>query len=220
MIKSYSSSTGVKIQKTKPSLKKNVAFANEGNSNSNTDKIMAQMDAMTIKMEAQYKELQSRAKQPIPDLDDDDIPMSRKEEVKFMQTFFGTERMIFNIDYAIKHSYLNDDTCFSIDEILEEDFDVLLDEGSKILYSIEGTVLEEEIFSEFDKFIAMTADEIYDSESDTEEPPFEKITINNDYKIKTSLEEPSTDLELKTLPDNLEYVFLEEPSFLPVIISS
>ncbi|GJT58778.1 reverse transcriptase domain-containing protein [Tanacetum coccineum] len=60
----------------------------------------------------------------------------------------------------------------------------------------------------------MTADEIYDSESDTEEPPFEKITINNDYKIKTSLEEPPTDLELKPLPDNLEYVFLEEPSFL------
>ncbi|GJS50172.1 reverse transcriptase domain-containing protein [Tanacetum coccineum] len=135
----------------------------------------------------------------------------------------GTERMIFNIDSAIKHSYLNDDTCFSIDvidEILDEDFDALLDEGSKILHSVEGTVLEEEIFSEFDKFIAMTADEIYDSEFDTEEPPFEKITINTDYKIKTSLEEPPTDLELKPLPDNLEYVFLEEPSFLPVIISS
>ncbi|GKB15949.1 reverse transcriptase domain-containing protein [Tanacetum coccineum] len=28
------------------------------------------------------------------------------------------------------------------------------------------------------------------------------------------------DLELKPLPDNLEYVFLEEPSFLPIIISS
>ncbi|GJX52759.1 hypothetical protein Tco_0281128 [Tanacetum coccineum] len=131
--------------------------------------------------------------------------------------------MIFNIDSAIKHSYSNDDTCFSIDvinEILEEDFDSLLDEGSKILYSIEGTVLEEEIFSEFDKFIAITADEIYDSESDTKEPPFEKITINTDYKIKTSLEEPPTDLKLKPLPDNLEYVFFEEPSFLPVIISS
>ncbi|GJS83235.1 reverse transcriptase domain-containing protein [Tanacetum coccineum] len=51
----------------------------------------------------------------------------------------------------------------------------------------------------------MTADEIYDFESDTEEPPFEKITINIDYKIKTSLEEPPTDLELKPLPDNLEY---------------
>ncbi|GKA57486.1 reverse transcriptase domain-containing protein [Tanacetum coccineum] len=50
-----------------------------------------------------------------------------------------TERMIFNIDFAMKHSYSNDDTCFSIDvidEILKEDFDALLDEGSEILHSI------------------------------------------------------------------------------------
>ncbi|GJR87138.1 retrovirus-related pol polyprotein from transposon TNT 1-94 [Tanacetum coccineum] len=38
--------------------------------------------------------------------------------------------------------------------------------------------------------------------------------------IKKSLDEPPTDLELKPLPDHLEYAFLEEPSFLPVIISS
>ncbi|GKB03203.1 reverse transcriptase domain-containing protein [Tanacetum coccineum] len=257
------------------------------------------MDAMTIKMDAQYKELQSHAKQPTPDLDDDDLPMSHKEEAKFMQTFpdlgasinlmsyslyaklsletlkptkmsvrladrsfqypigiaknmlvevgkftfpanfvilkmeedskkqlnlgVGTERMIFNIDSSIKHSYSNDDTCFSIDvidEILEEDFDALLDEGSKILHSIEGTILEEEIFSEFDKFIAMDSNENYDSKSDEEEPKIKEININIDYKIKTSLEEPPTDLELKPLPDNLEYVFLEEPSFILVIISS
>ncbi|GJS46786.1 hypothetical protein Tco_0596907, partial [Tanacetum coccineum] len=135
----------------------------------------------------------------------------------------GTEGMIFNIDSAMKHSYSNDDTCFSIDvidEILKEDFDDLLDEGRKILHSIEGTHLEEEIVFEFDEFITMTTDENSESKSDTEEPPFEKITINTDYKIKTSLEEPPTDLELKPLPDNLEYVFLEEPSLLLVIISS
>ncbi|GJU17815.1 reverse transcriptase domain-containing protein [Tanacetum coccineum] len=66
----------------------------------------------------------------------------------------------------------------------------------------------------------MTIDENFDSESDTEDPPFEKITINTEYKIKTSIEEPPTDLKLKPLPDNLEYVFLEEPYFLTVIISS
>ncbi|GKE66316.1 reverse transcriptase domain-containing protein [Tanacetum coccineum] len=135
----------------------------------------------------------------------------------------GTERMIFNIDSAIKHSYSNDDTCFSIDvidEILEEYFDALLDEGSKILHSIEGTLLEEEIFAELNEFMAMTADKNSDPESDTDEPPFEKITINTDYKIKTSLNEPPKDIELKPLLDHLEYVFLEEPSFLPVIISS
>ncbi|GJY01859.1 hypothetical protein Tco_0360011 [Tanacetum coccineum] len=60
-----------KNQKTKTSLKKTVAFAD-------TEKIMARMDAMTIKMDAQYKELQSRAKKIKPGLDDDDIPMSRE----------------------------------------------------------------------------------------------------------------------------------------------
>ncbi|GJY15994.1 hypothetical protein Tco_0386416 [Tanacetum coccineum] len=46
-----------KNQKTKSTLKKTVAFANEGSSNSDTNKIMARMDAMTLKMDAQYKEL-------------------------------------------------------------------------------------------------------------------------------------------------------------------
>ncbi|GJV67704.1 hypothetical protein Tco_1483213 [Tanacetum coccineum] len=46
-----------KNQKAKTSLKKTVAFADEGSSNSNTNKIMARMDAMTLKMDAQYKEL-------------------------------------------------------------------------------------------------------------------------------------------------------------------
>ncbi|GJT94112.1 hypothetical protein Tco_1082957 [Tanacetum coccineum] len=72
-----------KNQKTKSSLKKTVAFIDEGRSNSNTDKIMARMDAMSMKMDAQYKEFQSRSKQP-------NKPMSSKEETKFMQTFHRT----------------------------------------------------------------------------------------------------------------------------------
>nr|GFA81821.1 reverse transcriptase domain-containing protein [Tanacetum cinerariifolium] len=75
-----------KNQKSKPSLKKIVAFATEGPGNTDTD-IMARMDAMTIKMDAQYKELQSCTKHQTLDLDEDDIPMSREKEAKFMQTF-------------------------------------------------------------------------------------------------------------------------------------
>ncbi|GJV10194.1 reverse transcriptase domain-containing protein [Tanacetum coccineum] len=89
----------------------------------------------------------------------------------------GTKRMILHIDSAMKHSYSNDDTRFSIDvidEILEEDFDALLNEGSEILHPIEGTILEEKLFAEFDKFMAMTTDENSQSESNTEELPFEK----------------------------------------------
>ncbi|GJW63477.1 reverse transcriptase domain-containing protein [Tanacetum coccineum] len=103
---------------------------------------------------------------------------------------------------------------------VEEDFDALLDEGSEILHSIEGTILEEKLFAEFDEFMSMNIEENSESESNTAEIPFEKIIFNTDYKIKTSLEEPPSDLELKPLHDHLEYVFLEEPTFFPVIISS
>ncbi|GJR30909.1 reverse transcriptase domain-containing protein [Tanacetum coccineum] len=91
---------------------------------------------------------------------------------------------------------------------LREDFDALLDEGSKILHSIEGTLLEEEIFVELDEFMAKIADENSNSESETEDPPFEKITISTDYKIKTSLEEPPTDsCNLKPLPNNPQNMY-------------
>ncbi|GJU55863.1 retrovirus-related pol polyprotein from transposon TNT 1-94 [Tanacetum coccineum] len=80
-----------KNQKTKSSLKKTVAFPDEGSSNSDTDKIMARIDVMTIKMDAQFKELQSQTKQPTPNLDDDDMSMSRKEKAKFMQTFYAIQ---------------------------------------------------------------------------------------------------------------------------------
>nr|GEW34374.1 reverse transcriptase domain-containing protein [Tanacetum cinerariifolium] len=90
-----------KNQKTKSSLKKTVAFADKGSSNSDTDKIMARIDAMTLKIDAQYKELQSNAKKRKPDIDDDDTPMSREEEAKFMQTFRKTR---FYKDYRDRDS--------------------------------------------------------------------------------------------------------------------
>nr|GEX50275.1 reverse transcriptase domain-containing protein [Tanacetum cinerariifolium] len=87
----------------------------------------------------------------------------------------GMERLTFSIDSVIKHSYSNDDTCFSIDvidEILVEDFDALLDEGSKILYSIKGTPLEDQILAEFNEFMAMNIEE--NSEYDKKEIPLKK----------------------------------------------
>nr|GEX04041.1 reverse transcriptase domain-containing protein [Tanacetum cinerariifolium] len=86
--------------------------------------------------------------------------------------------MTFSMDSAMKHSYSNNDTCFSIDvidQILEEYFDALLDEWSKILHSIEGTILEEKLFAEFDEFMAMIVDENSEFESETEEPSFKEL---------------------------------------------
>nr|GEV14432.1 reverse transcriptase domain-containing protein [Tanacetum cinerariifolium] len=64
--------------------------------------------------------------------------------------------------------------------LIEEDFDALLDECSEILHSIKGTILKEKLFAEFDEFMAMNADENSESESNTEDPPFEKIKFNTD----------------------------------------
>nr|GEV92730.1 reverse transcriptase domain-containing protein [Tanacetum cinerariifolium] len=90
-----------KNQKNKSSLKKTVAFATEGNSNSDTDKIMARMDTMTMKMNAQYKDPKSNAKQTTTNLDDDNILMSREEEAKFLKTFSKTR---FYNDYRDRDS--------------------------------------------------------------------------------------------------------------------
>ncbi|GJT13043.1 putative ribonuclease H-like domain-containing protein [Tanacetum coccineum] len=118
----------------------------------------------------------------------------------------GTERMTFNIDSAMKHSYSNDDTCFSIDvidEILEEDFDALLDKGSKILHSIEGTIVEEKLFAKFDEFIAMTTEENSESEFDTKEPPLKKSSltpiIRSRHLLKNLLRILNSNLFLITL---------------------
>ncbi|GJX48551.1 hypothetical protein Tco_0273741 [Tanacetum coccineum] len=64
-----------KNQKPKPSLKKTVAFADEGSSNSDIDKVIARMDAMIMKMDAQYKGMQSRSNHSIPEYDEDDKPI-------------------------------------------------------------------------------------------------------------------------------------------------
>ena len=108
--------------------------------------------------------------------------------------------MSFSINASMKHSYSNDDTCFSIDvidEILEEDFDNSLNDGMEILHSIQGKILKKKLYPEFDEFIAMNVEEI--ETNDEKEIIFERITFNTEYKIKKSLEEPPTDLELKPL---------------------
>ncbi|GKB03393.1 reverse transcriptase domain-containing protein [Tanacetum coccineum] len=205
-----------KNQKTKSYLKKIVAFADEGSSNSDTDKIMARMDAMTMKMDAQYKEMQSRSNHSMPEYDEDDKFIEDEEEESTPQPKSQTPKPVKEapIPKPYKPNILYPQ-CLRKEKMESQyDFDAILDEGSEILHSIEGTILKEKLFAEFDELMSMNIKGNTDSESETEEPPFKKITFNTDYKIKTSLEVPHSDLELKPLPNHLEYVFLEEPSFL------
>nr|GEV09485.1 hypothetical protein [Tanacetum cinerariifolium] len=59
------------------------------------------MDAMTTKMDAQYKEMRSRSNHWIPKYNEDDKPMSPEAEAKFMQTFRRTR---FYNDYRDRDS--------------------------------------------------------------------------------------------------------------------
>nr|GEW97362.1 hypothetical protein [Tanacetum cinerariifolium] len=84
--------------------------------NSDTDKIIARMDAMTLKMDARYKELQSNAKKAKSDLNEDDIPISREEEAKFMQTFFFS----VSVTKLTTGRLVNGSSCSGIDMVIKD----------------------------------------------------------------------------------------------------
>ncbi|GKB66457.1 hypothetical protein Tco_0927869 [Tanacetum coccineum] len=116
----------------------------------------------------------------------------------------------------MKHSYVNDDTCFRIDvvdEITEDEFDALHDNSKPFLNTSE-MISETSIDKELDEFMSenIQEDEVKDD--------FEELPPKDELRIRTSIQDPPTDLEMKPLPKHLEYVFLEENSLLPVVISA
>ncbi|GJV76673.1 reverse transcriptase domain-containing protein [Tanacetum coccineum] len=113
--------------------------------------------------------------------------------------------------------------------------DLMIDSRSPSFTSFGGSdfIMEEiDAFLEHDDSIPPGVDGIYDSEGDTVYLEELLSVINNDLnlplspvceinmpeKIKSSCEDPP-DLELKDLPSNLEYAFLEGDDKLPVIIA-
>ncbi|GKC93515.1 hypothetical protein Tco_1158957 [Tanacetum coccineum] len=90
-----------KNQKSKPSLNKTVAFADEGPSIPDTKIFLARIDAMTMKIDTQYKEMKSRSSNSISEYDKDDQPMTPEAEANFMQTFRRTR---FYNDYRDSNS--------------------------------------------------------------------------------------------------------------------
>nr|XP_043619842.1 uncharacterized protein LOC122591649 [Erigeron canadensis] len=132
--------------------------------------------------------------------------------------------MIFPVDFVVLE--------------MEADINVPLILGRPIDVVEEEDVLEKELMD----FLDMEGDEAFLACSEEEQemvgemvqeimassvdetPPkdetFEEITVNDRRRVLTSVENPPTDLELKPLPDHLEYAYLESTSFLPVVISS
>ncbi|GJV03874.1 hypothetical protein Tco_1337443 [Tanacetum coccineum] len=116
----------------------------------------------------------------------------------------------------MQHSHVNDDTCFRmdvIDEITEEELDPLLEDSKSVPIYIRK-VSEHSRQWEFDEFMSgnVQEDEVKDD--------FEELPPKDELRIRTSIQDPPTDFEMKPLPKHLEYAFLEENSFLPVVISA
>ncbi|GJZ80423.1 reverse transcriptase domain-containing protein [Tanacetum coccineum] len=104
----------------------------------------------------------------------------------------GDDRITFLIDKAMQHSHSNDDTCYCMDVIDE--------------------VTKEELDALLNDSEPFLKEEVDDN--------FEELPLNEKLRIKTSIQEPPTDLEMKPLSKHLEYAFLEKDSLLPVFISA
>ncbi|GJY41788.1 reverse transcriptase domain-containing protein [Tanacetum coccineum] len=131
------------------------------------------------------------------------------------------DRITFLIDKAMQHSYSNDDTCFRmdvIDEVTEEELDALLNDSEPFLSTSEK-INETSLDKEFEEFMAVDVEEIYEQEEEVDDN-FEKLHLEEKLRIKTSIQDPPTNLEMKPLPKHLEYAFLEKDSLLPIVISA
>ncbi|GJS83532.1 reverse transcriptase domain-containing protein [Tanacetum coccineum] len=132
----------------------------------------------------------------------------------------GDDRITFLINKAMQHSHSNDDTCFCmdvIDEVTEEELDALLDDSEPFSNTSEK-IIKSSLNKEFKEFMAVDVEEIPKQEEEVEDN-FEELPIEENLRIKTSIQDPPTDLEMKPLPKHLEYAFLEKYSLLPVVIS-
>ncbi|GJW86434.1 putative nucleotidyltransferase, ribonuclease H [Tanacetum coccineum] len=100
-----------------------------------------------------------------------------------------------------------------IDDITEDELDALLDDSKPFLNTSEK-ISETPLDKEFDEFMSKNVqeDEIKDD--------FEELPPEDELRIRKSIQDPPTDLEMKPLPKHLEYAFLEENSLLPLVISA
>ncbi|XP_071742450.1 uncharacterized protein [Rutidosis leptorrhynchoides] len=131
------------------------------------------------------------------------------------------ERVTINIREAMKQpSNTDDDECYALDHI-----DLYVDEELEKLLGVDTSgfnqVFESDIVdleADFNELMNVNVDDNELEGETIREESFEAIPNEDRFQIKSSWEEPPT-LELKELPEHLEYAFLKESGQLPVIIS-
>nr|GEX27881.1 reverse transcriptase domain-containing protein [Tanacetum cinerariifolium] len=87
----------------------------------------------------------------------------------------------------------------------------------KDLVSNKKKINKTSLDKEFKEFMAVNVEETRKQKEEVKEN-FEELPLEGNLRIKTSIQDPSTDLEIKPLPKHLEYAYLEKNSLLPVVI--
>src|SRR5262249_15760907 len=124
------------------------------------------------------------------------------------------EEVIFDMSKAMKYPPPSDDSCFSIDVIEEAVSEVHRESVPNNQLDLNSvTDLEDE------EGVHESEEQVNYLDNNKRRITYEEIERNSTPNTKPSVEEPPT-LELKPLPKNLEYAFLEKGSKLPVIISA
>nr|GFA07162.1 reverse transcriptase domain-containing protein [Tanacetum cinerariifolium]GFA10773.1 reverse transcriptase domain-containing protein [Tanacetum cinerariifolium] len=79
------------------------------------------------------------------------------------------------------------------------------------------SIRESSLDDEFKEFMAIEIEEILKQEEEVEDN-LKELPLEENIWIKTSIQDPKTNLVMKPLPKQLEYACLEKESLLPVVI--
>ncbi|GJX42374.1 reverse transcriptase domain-containing protein [Tanacetum coccineum] len=93
-----------------------------------------------------------------------------------------------------------------MDEVTNEELDALLDDSEPFSNTSEK-INESSLDKEFEEFMAVDVEEIPEQEEEVEDN-FKELPIEENLRIKTSIQDPPTDLEMKPLSKLYEYAFL------------
>ena len=129
----------------------------------------------------------------------------------------GDDELTVQIHAALKHLLIGDDSCYAIDSV---DMSVVSSMQEFLCKdSLEFSLTEEKAAECKDYEIQGLLAQLEATKEIVGKKGYEKIATEGEAWLKPSIEEPPV-LELKQLPDYLEYAFLGENSKLPVIISA
>ncbi|XP_071686887.1 uncharacterized protein [Rutidosis leptorrhynchoides] len=137
---------------------------------------------------------------------------------------FSIDTLVFPVDFGIMEMkedvqvplilgrpfLVTADTIFLLEKLLKVD-------TSEFDQTCDNEIMDLE--ADFRELMNVNVDEFESENENTREESFEYIPHEDRFRIKSSWEEPPT-LELKELPEHLEYAYLKEANQLSVIISS